>query len=231
MARPRGGSRASLDLVHHVGEHHPPRAHPARRRHDPRPSGDRAARTLGRVKGAYLRRRLRSGGARQARVVTTPSEYTRGLLIDRLDLDEAKCDRRAPHRSFRSERRRDAGGPTPAAPRGRSSSIPPSPTPTRTTVMLLRGVRRGREIPPRSSLVLTGARGRGEDAVVAEMGRLGLQDRVRRLGRILATDLERCSERAVALTFPSRHEGYGLPRRRGDGARVSGHRVGRHSAP
>jgi alpha-1,3-rhamnosyl/mannosyltransferase len=61
------------------------------------------------------------------------------------------------------------------------------------------------------ALVLTGAAGTDEGAVLAEIGRLGLKDRVHRLGRIPRSDIDGLFRRAVALTFPSRHEGYGLP--------------------
>jgi alpha-1,3-rhamnosyl/mannosyltransferase len=40
---------------------------------------------------------------------------------------------------------------------------------------------------------------------------LELRERVHRLGRISRPDLDRLLRAAVALTFPSRHEGYGLP--------------------
>ena len=203
-------SRRPLHLVHHVANTIPHvRTRPAVVTiHDlqaiVRPQD------LGRVKGAYLRRRLRPA-AHGARVVTTPSEYTRRLLIDRLDLDEAKAIV-VPAPLFPRETATEAGGDSDADGIDGSFFLYAAIThPHKNHLVLLRAFARVARSHPSVSLVLTGARGAGEDATIAEVGRLGLDDRVHRLGRIPRADLETLFRRAVALTFPSRHEGYGLP--------------------
>jgi alpha-1,3-rhamnosyl/mannosyltransferase len=60
-------------------------------------------------------------------------------------------------------------------------------------------------------LVLTGGEAGSEAEVMAAVEAAGLGDRVRRLHRIPRPDLEWLYRRAVALTFPSRFEGFGLP--------------------
>jgi len=64
---------------------------------------------------------------------------------------------------------------------------------------------------PDVALVLTGRPAEGEAAVVGELSRLGLADRVRRTGRVPRQDLLGLVAHAAALTFPSRYEGFGLP--------------------
>jgi alpha-1,3-rhamnosyl/mannosyltransferase len=60
-------------------------------------------------------------------------------------------------------------------------------------------------------LVLTGGEGPAEQAVVDEIARLGLRGRVRRTGLIPRRDVLAIVRGAVAMTFPSRYEGFGLP--------------------
>jgi glycosyltransferase involved in cell wall biosynthesis len=60
-------------------------------------------------------------------------------------------------------------------------------------------------------LVLTGGEGPAESAVVEQIERLGLRGRVRRTGLIPRRDVLAIVRGAVAMTFPSRYEGFGLP--------------------
>jgi alpha-1,3-rhamnosyl/mannosyltransferase len=60
-------------------------------------------------------------------------------------------------------------------------------------------------------LVLTGGAAQQEEAVVDQVSRLGLSHRVLRTGRIPRRDMLAIVRGAVALTFPSRYEGFGLP--------------------
>jgi alpha-1,3-rhamnosyl/mannosyltransferase len=60
-------------------------------------------------------------------------------------------------------------------------------------------------------LVLTGGVGPAEDRVVELITRLGLRDRVRRTGLIPRRDVLAIMRGAVAVTFPSHYEGFGLP--------------------
>lgn len=60
-------------------------------------------------------------------------------------------------------------------------------------------------------LVLTGGTGPAEEAVLDQITRLGLRDRVRRTGLVPRRDVLAIIRGAVALTWPSRYEGFGLP--------------------
>jgi glycosyltransferase involved in cell wall biosynthesis len=60
-------------------------------------------------------------------------------------------------------------------------------------------------------LVLTGGAGPAEASVADQITRLGLRDRVRRTGLIPRKDVMAIMRGAVAVTYPSRYEGFGLP--------------------
>lgn len=60
-------------------------------------------------------------------------------------------------------------------------------------------------------LVLTGGRGPADDAVNELIIEAGLSGRVRRTGLVPRRDVLAIMRGAVALTFPSRYEGFGLP--------------------
>jgi glycosyltransferase involved in cell wall biosynthesis len=60
-------------------------------------------------------------------------------------------------------------------------------------------------------LVFTGGEGPSHEAVVARIGDLGLSDRVTHLGRVDEATLDCLYRGAVALVFPSLHEGFGQP--------------------
>jgi glycosyltransferase involved in cell wall biosynthesis len=64
---------------------------------------------------------------------------------------------------------------------------------------------------PDPLLVLTGGTAQAEEPLRAEIEALRLDDRVRRLGRIPRRDLDVLISGAVALTFPSTYEGFGIP--------------------
>lgn len=60
-------------------------------------------------------------------------------------------------------------------------------------------------------LVLTGGEGPAEQHVLEQISQLGLRGRVRRTGLIPRRDVLAIVRGAVAMTFPSRYEGFGLP--------------------
>lgn len=64
---------------------------------------------------------------------------------------------------------------------------------------------------PDLSLVLTGGVASSEAALRRQVAAAGLDGRVVRTGRVPAADLQALYAEAVALTFPSRYEGFGLP--------------------
>ena len=63
---------------------------------------------------------------------------------------------------------------------------------------------------PDPLLVLTGGKGPREPALRELIGSLGLEDRVRRVGRVPEADLDNLYRGAVALVLPSRYEGFGM---------------------
>src|SRR5207247_11287308 len=64
---------------------------------------------------------------------------------------------------------------------------------------------------PDVRLVLTAVPGNDETEVESSIHRLGLGDRVRRMGRISDGELDRLLTGAVGLVYPWRYGGYGLP--------------------
>ena len=59
--------------------------------------------------------------------------------------------------------------------------------------------------------MLTGGAAQCEGTVGTEIDRLALAGRIRRPGRVPRADLDGLVDGAVALTFPSRFEGFGAP--------------------
>jgi glycosyltransferase involved in cell wall biosynthesis len=202
-------ARRQLDVVHHTANTLPQlRTRPAVVTiHDLQPIV--RPQDFGRIKGAYLRTRL-GPAAREARVVTTPSDYVRQLLIDRFGLDDARVVVIPAPIPSRSIVKTDVGplGVWSGAPFFVYAAIT---HPHKNHLTLLRAFARLAAIRKEVALVLTGGIGAREGEVLAEIGRLRLDGRVHRLGRIPRADLDALFSQAVALTFPSRHEGYGLP--------------------
>jgi glycosyltransferase involved in cell wall biosynthesis len=64
---------------------------------------------------------------------------------------------------------------------------------------------------PEPLLVLPAGAAGAEPTLVAEIARLGINDRVMRIGRIRRADLDLLMDGATALTFPSTYEGFGIP--------------------
>lgn len=62
-----------------------------------------------------------------------------------------------------------------------------------------------------ATLILTGAPWRRDAEIAASISRLGLGERVRRLGTVPRADLAGLYRGAVALTYPTRFEGFGAP--------------------
>jgi alpha-1,3-rhamnosyl/mannosyltransferase len=139
-------------------------------------------------------------------VVTTPSEFVRGTVIDLLDADPDRVlvvsAPVVPSGSLDEE---------PAEVDGPTFIYPAITNPHKNHVTLLEAFARVADTHPETRLVLTGGRGPAEDDVAATITRLGLRDRVQRLGRVPATQLDALLRTAVALVYPSRYEGFGLP--------------------
>jgi alpha-1,3-rhamnosyl/mannosyltransferase len=159
---------------------------------------------FGRVKGAYLRRRL-AAAATRSQMVVAGSEYARRLVLDRFGLDEGRV----------------VVVPAPLGPRPEPAIqvdhrppmfvYPAITHPHKNHITLVRAFAGVVASRPDASLVLTGGEGAREHEVREEIARLGLDGPVRRPGRVPRPELDRLMTAATALVFPSSHEGFGLP--------------------
>jgi glycosyltransferase involved in cell wall biosynthesis len=201
----RETTRRELALVHHLNDVIPwvHRGRTALTIHDLRSMA--GATVLGRPQAAYLRAAV-PRSVRAATVVMTPTEFVRRDVIDRFSIDPARV--------------RVVGAPAPVVAPAADAALRPQgpyflyPAITnrhknhRTLLEAFAKVAAGR---PDVTLVLTGAPGDAEAAVRSEIGRLGLDARVVRTGRLADPAFERMLCDATALVYPSRYEGYGLP--------------------
>ncbi|WP_154677102.1 glycosyltransferase family 4 protein [Parafrankia discariae] len=202
--------RSGIDLLHHLGNVLPPvpGVPGVVTVYDLQPFD--LPGNFSRIKTAYLRA-VAPGSARRARLVITPSEFARRSVIDRFGVDPARV-RTVPLGA-------GAAGPgVPAAEAGRRYGLPGRwfafnavTAPHKNHATLLRAFAQVAEKEPEVSLVLTGGPAQTEDAVRGDIDRLGLAGRVVRTGRIPRADMIGILRGAVALTFPSRYEGFGLP--------------------
>ena len=204
----READRARLHLVHHLNNVVPwIRNRPSLLTiHDLRPLV--LPGTLGRAHGAYLRSRL-GPSVRHSAVITTPSAFVRQTVIDLLDADPARVQVvSAP--LFPAEGRPDEGSGA-GGIEGRFFIYPAITNPHKNHGTLLRAFAKVVVDHPDVVLVLTGAEGPAESAVVDSIAHLGLRDSVRRLGRVPVARLHALFRDAAALTYPSTYEGFGLP--------------------
>ncbi len=209
--------RADVDVVHHAGG-----TMPARRAapgivtvHDLQPlvlPGN-----FGAAKHLYLRRRL-GPSVREAVLVVTITDHTRRSIVERLGADPGRVEVVGPATAV-VEDPAAADGAIPAAAGAPPATVPVAPFfiypavtyPHKNHLVLIRAFARVAAARPDVELVLTGGAAQMEAAVTDEAERLGVSERVRRLGRIPRADLDALYRRARALTFPSRFEGFGIP--------------------
>jgi glycosyltransferase involved in cell wall biosynthesis len=207
----REGARRGLNLIHHMNNVVPwVRNRPSVLTiHDLRPLAQPD--TLGGAHGAYLRSRLHPS-VRHAAAVTTPSEFVRETVIEMLDADPARVlVVSAPvllQDDFEDDPEADVGGENGGTP---SFVYPAITTRHKNHRVLLEAFARLVAARNDVHLILTGASGPAEGEVRAAIARLGLDERVDRLGRVPAARLRRLLRGASALVYPSRYEGYGLP--------------------
>jgi len=207
-----------IDLVHHAGGVVPfvHRARPLLTIHDLQylfyPE------YFTRTKLSYLRAMV-PRSAEAARLVLTPSEFSRRCVIERLGIDPSIV-RVVPHGLSRRTTKVTSGDV-----RARYSLdgpfflYPAASYPHKNHLVLLEAFARLRQAHPDALLVLTGAKAWMEwsvaramgERIEAEIAKLGLQDSVRRLGYVSSEDLAALYSEAAALTFPSRFEGFGAP--------------------
>lgn len=210
--------RKKIDLVHHAGGVVPlvRTARPVLTVHDLQylfyPD------YFTRSKLMYLRT-VMPQSAENARLVLTPSEFTRRTVIERLNIDPSVVVV-VPHGISPTE------GQEPVAEVRERYGIPgpfflyPAATYAhKNHLMLVEAFAKLLEIHPDAMLVLTGPKGSAEWGTARSMEvrlaeetrKLGIQHNVKRLGYIPTRDLEALYHEAVALAFPSRFEGFGAP--------------------
>lgn len=163
-----------------------------------------------RAKLFYLKRMVpRSSEA--ARLVLTPSEFTRRTVIERLNIDPEVVVV-VPHGISPRE---SADGQGNIRKRygieGRFFLYPAITYPHKNHLVLIEAFAKTLKVHSDVTLVLTGAKGSMEVKVAKAVRELGIDSNVRRLGYVPSHDLDALYDEAVALTFPSRFEGFGAP--------------------
>jgi alpha-1,3-rhamnosyl/mannosyltransferase len=210
--------RMGIDLVHHAGGVVPliRPARPVLTIHDLQylyyPE------YFSRTKRSYLRM-VMPRSAEAARLIVTPSEFTRRTVIERLNIDPAIV-RVVPHGISPKE---DADATPDIRERydipGPFFLYPAALYPHKNHLVLVDAFARVLDVHPDATLVFTGAKGsmqwgtaKSMDVPLAEeVRKLGIRERLRSLGFVPATELEALYRQATALTFPSRFEGFGAP--------------------
>jgi alpha-1,3-rhamnosyl/mannosyltransferase len=162
------------------------------------------------IKQGYLRRRLPSTAAR-ARLVVSPSDYTRRTVVEmlRVPFDRTTV---VPSGYTVAISEEPDGDPRAKLELDRPFFLYPAITyPHKNHVTLVRAfaevVAKGADV----LLVLTHRPDTMEDEIHRVARSLGVSDRIRRPGHIPRGELDWLFRNAVALTFPSRFEGFGLP--------------------
>lgn len=161
--------------------------------------------TLSRWQGAYLRARF-DPSVRRATMITTPSRFVRGTVIERFGVEPDRV--RVVSAPVLPASVHDRVDPRPGPP---YFVYPATTAPHKNHRMLLEAFARVIARRPDARMVLTGPTGAAESSIRAVTARLGLLDHVRRLGRVAPDRLDDLYRGAVALTYPSTYEGFGLP--------------------
>jgi alpha-1,3-rhamnosyl/mannosyltransferase len=164
------------------------------------------------VKRWYLRLRV-PVSARRARLVLTPSASTAASVVEHLGVDASRLMVVAPGVTVGPEWPLPASGDV-AARYGISGPFfvyPAITYPHKNHHLLLEAFAPLARRRPDVLLVLPSGAAGAEAGVRDDVRRLGIGAQVRRIGRVPEADLDWLLRNAVALAFPSRHEGFGLP--------------------
>jgi glycosyltransferase involved in cell wall biosynthesis len=210
--------RQRIDLVHHAGGVVPliHRSRPLLTIHDLQylfyPDYFTA------TKLRYLRTMV-PRSAEAARLVLTPSEYSRRTVIERLNIDPSIVIV-VPHGiSLRPSTTTSEDVRQRYGLEGPFFLYPAASYPHKNHLILIDAFTRLRRVHPSAQLVFTGAKGWQQWSVAREMGeriegeirQRGLVGAVARIGYVPREDLDGLYREAVALSFPSRFEGFGAP--------------------
>jgi glycosyltransferase involved in cell wall biosynthesis len=163
------------------------------------------------VKRAYLHRMVPKA-VREAERVCVPCGFVRDGITSRFEIDPARVlvvpwgvePIAAPDTTV-AELREHYGLPA------RWFIYPAITYPHKNHMTLIRAFADVAAAEPEVALVLTGRQGGAETEIRDEIERLGLGERVIRPGRIPRDHLLGLLVGAVAMPFPSRYEGFGLP--------------------
>lgn len=199
--------RRCIDLLHHAGGTIPPlRATPAMVTiHDLQPLLH--PEHFSRVKTAYLRWRLEPS-ARKARCVVTLTAYTAATITDRFHVPVELV---SPGYTAAADEQ-PVGDPAATYDLTGPFFLYPAITyPHKNHATLVRAFAAVVAQRPDALLVLTHRAAQTEESLRDLITRLGIAKNVRRLGHIPRGDLAWLYRHAVALTFPSRFEGFGMP--------------------
>jgi glycosyltransferase involved in cell wall biosynthesis len=165
---------------------------------------------LRRTKLTYLRTMV-PRSAESARLIMTPSEYTRRTVIERLNIDPSIV-LVVPHGISPHEGSKPVDDVRNKYDLEQPFFVYPAITYAhKNHLMLVDAFARLLKTHPESMLVLTGAKGSMETRIAEEVRKLGIEKNVRRLGYVPSRDLDALYHDATALTFPSRFEGFGAP--------------------
>lgn len=163
-----------------------------------------------RAKLRYLRSMV-PRSAESARLILTPSEYTRRAVIERLNIDPSIVVV-VPHGVSPREARESVEDVRAKYELDERFFVYPAITyPHKNHLVLVDAFARVLKTHPDVKLVLTGAKGSMETRIAEEVKELGIEKSVRRLGYVPMADLDALYQVATALTFPSRFEGFGAP--------------------
>ena len=202
--------RRKIDLLHHAGGTTPLlRATPSIATiHDLQPLLLPA--NFMRTKHAYLKWRL-PGSTRHARLVTTLTEFTRSTIVEHLHAPPDKIVIVSPGYTPMFAEEPEGDPRTTFDLSGPYFLYPAITYPHKNHLLLIEAFARVVRRHPDALLVLTHRPAETEPEVLALIESLGIAGSVRRLGHIDRGDLNWLYKNAVALTFPSRFEGFGLP--------------------
>jgi len=214
----RQSRKRKIDLLHHAGGVLPlfPSERPVLTIHDLQylyyPE------YFTRTKLVYLRQMV-PRSAENARLVLTPSEFTRRSVIERLNIDPSVVVT-VPHGISPREDKVDASDIRDRyGIEGPFFLYPAATYPHKNHLVLMQAFWRTLKLHPNTSLVLTGAKAWAEWKVAADMRQrileevrnLGIEKKVKMLGYVPARDLDALYQEATAVTFASRFEGFGAP--------------------
>ncbi|MEY2570165.1 MAG: hypothetical protein QOE63_515, partial [Acidimicrobiaceae bacterium] len=202
--------RGRIELLHHAGGTIPPlRLTPSIVTiHDLQPL--LLPSNFSSVKQAYLRWRL-PPSARGARLITTLTEHTKRTIVERLAVAADRVVVVPPGYALALNEEPTVEPVEAYDLRGPFFVYPAITYPHKNHLVLVRAFAQVVAKHPDALLVLTSSAAQMEQAIIDECAELGVTANIRRLGRVPRGDLDWIVRHAVAVTFPSRFEGFGLP--------------------